>query len=122
MQRMRSVFVKLGLLPVLVMEVGACCPARGDLIRPSISRSYPDIAGDLVGSQTYTFDPNSKTGYLPGRQRPSVHRPGTDGERHAERDARQGRHAQPVASASARPERPDWCRPRTTGSSSMAAW
>jgi hypothetical protein len=62
MQRMRSVFVKLGVLPVLVMEMGAICPARGDLIRPSISRSYPDIAGDLVGSQTYTFDPNSKTG------------------------------------------------------------
>jgi hypothetical protein len=25
-------------------------------------RSYPDIAGDIVGAQTYTFDPASKTG------------------------------------------------------------
>jgi hypothetical protein len=62
MQRMRSVFVKLGLLPVLGTLMGAFCSARGDLIRPSISRSYPDIAGDLVGTQTYTFDPSSKTG------------------------------------------------------------
>ena len=49
-------------MPALALEMGAFCSAWGDLIRPSISRSYPDIAGDLVGSQTYTFDPSSKTG------------------------------------------------------------
>jgi hypothetical protein len=32
------------------------------LIRSSPSRSFPDIAGDIVGSQTYTYDPVSQTG------------------------------------------------------------
>jgi hypothetical protein len=59
---MRSVITKLGLLPLFVCLMGVWWPARGDLIRPRIARSYPDIAGDLVGSQTYTFDPASKTG------------------------------------------------------------
>ena len=36
--------------------------ARGDLIRSSPSRSFPDIAGDIVGSQTYTYDPVTQTG------------------------------------------------------------
>ena len=35
---------------------------RGDLIRSSPSRSFPDIAGDLVGTQTYTYDPVTQTG------------------------------------------------------------
>jgi hypothetical protein len=62
MQRMRSVITKLGLLSLFACLMGVWWPARGDLIRPRIARSYPDIAGDLVGSQTYTFDPTSKTG------------------------------------------------------------
>ena len=36
--------------------------ARGDLIRSSPSRSFPDIAGDIVGTQTYTYDPVTQTG------------------------------------------------------------
>ena len=36
--------------------------ARGDLIRSSPSRSFPDIAGDIVGAQTYTYDPVTQTG------------------------------------------------------------
>lgn len=36
--------------------------ARGDLIRSNPSRSFPDIAGDIVGSQTYTYDPVTQTG------------------------------------------------------------
>ena len=36
--------------------------ARGDLIRSSASRSFPDIAGDIVGTQTYTYDPLTQTG------------------------------------------------------------
>ena len=36
--------------------------AHGDLIRSSPSRSFPDIAGDIVGAQTYTYDPVTQTG------------------------------------------------------------
>jgi hypothetical protein len=49
------------LLPLGALA-GVLSPARGDLIRPRNSPTYPDIAGDLVGSQTYTFDPSSRTG------------------------------------------------------------
>jgi hypothetical protein len=35
---------------------------RADLIRPRTTRSFPDIAGDIAGSQTYSFDPSSQTG------------------------------------------------------------
>jgi hypothetical protein len=62
MQRMRIVFWKIGLVPVLLLLSGIASPSRADLIRPKTSRSYPDIAGDILGSQTYTFDPASKTG------------------------------------------------------------
>jgi hypothetical protein len=62
MQRMRSVILKLGLVMVCLTATGIWWPARGDLIRPKTSRTYPDIAGDIVGSQTYTFDPASRTG------------------------------------------------------------
>jgi hypothetical protein len=62
MHRKRSVNIKLGLVPIFVLLAGFWWPVRGDLIRPKTSRTFPDIAGDLVGSQTYTFDPSSKTG------------------------------------------------------------
>ncbi len=62
MQRMRSVIVKLGTVMIFLIVTGVCWPARGDLIRPKTARTYPDIAGDIVGSQTYSFDPASQTG------------------------------------------------------------
>jgi hypothetical protein len=76
MQRMRSIIVKLALklAPVLVFLIvtGVWGPARGDLIRPKAVRTYPDIAGDIVGSQTYTFDPASKTGTFQVTNSPQV--------------------------------------------------
>ncbi len=36
--------------------------ARGDLIRSAPGRSFPDIAGDIVGAQTYIYDPLTGTG------------------------------------------------------------
>jgi hypothetical protein len=39
-----------------------CSNARADLIRSSPARSFPDIAGDIVGIQTYTYDPVTQTG------------------------------------------------------------
>ncbi len=50
------VFVLLGTVGDLMSQ------ARGDLIRSSPSRSFPDIAGDIVGAQTYTYDPVTQTG------------------------------------------------------------
>jgi hypothetical protein len=61
MQRMRSV-IKHGMFLIAILVVGASLPARADLIRARSSRSFPDIAGDIVGSQTYTYDPMTHTG------------------------------------------------------------
>ena len=50
-------------LALVVIALGILSShARGDLIRSSPSRSFPDIAGDIVGSQTYTYDPVTQTG------------------------------------------------------------
>ena len=62
MQRMQRDFPRIGISVWLFVLLGLGNQVRGDLIRPKALRSYPDIAGDVVGSQTYTFDPNSKTG------------------------------------------------------------
>jgi hypothetical protein len=35
---------------------------HADLIRSTPSRTFPDIAGDIVGTQTYTYDPVTQTG------------------------------------------------------------
>jgi hypothetical protein len=62
MQRMRSVIARAGLVASLFFVSGAWLPARADLIRPKPGRTFPDIAGDIVGSQTYTYDPTTQTG------------------------------------------------------------
>ncbi|WP_165233001.1 PEP-CTERM sorting domain-containing protein [Aquisphaera insulae] len=55
-----TVFKAVAGLAVTLFGLGSS--ASADLIRPRTVRSFPDIAGDVVGSQTYTFDPASKTG------------------------------------------------------------
>jgi hypothetical protein len=62
MQWMRSVTARVGLVLVVLVVADAWSPACGDLIRSSPSRSFPDIAGDIVGIQTYTYDPATQTG------------------------------------------------------------
>jgi hypothetical protein len=62
MQRMCSVSVRLGFVLLLASGGDIASSARGDLIRSSPSRSFPDIAGDIFGSQTYTYDPITQTG------------------------------------------------------------
>ena len=62
MQRMRSNIARAGLVVSLFLVIGAGLPARGDLIRPKPGRSFPDIAGDIVGTQTYKYDPTTQTG------------------------------------------------------------
>lgn len=62
MQRICGVFGRVGLLPFLVLLCGAALPAHADLIRAAPGRSFPDIAGDIGGSQTYVYDPTTQTG------------------------------------------------------------
>jgi hypothetical protein len=63
MQRMCSVSAfKLGVFVLAAVLVGAWPTARGDLIRSTPGRSFPDIAGDIVGAQIYTYDPTTQTG------------------------------------------------------------
>jgi hypothetical protein len=62
MQRMCSVIAQVGLTLFFVGLTGLCSPVSGDLIRSKPERSFPDIAGDIVGVQTYTYDPITQTG------------------------------------------------------------
>lgn len=62
MQRMRSVFARMGLLSTLLIAAASQPAARADLIRAAPGRSFPDIAGDIGGSQTYVYDPATQTG------------------------------------------------------------
>jgi len=62
MQRMCSVIARVGLVAFIVLLADVWSAARGDLIRSNPSRSFPDIAGDIVGAQTYTYDPVTQTG------------------------------------------------------------
>jgi hypothetical protein len=62
MQRMRTTRVKFTLSVIIACALFHWAHARADLIRSSPARSFPDIAGDIVGSQTYTYDPVTQTG------------------------------------------------------------
>src|SRR5215471_11001582 len=62
MQPMCGVSARICLLSSLFMLAGGTLPARADLIRPAPGRSFPDIAGDIGGSQTYIYDPATQTG------------------------------------------------------------
>ena len=62
MQRMRGDIARVVLTLFFIGLTGLCSPARGDLIRPKSACSFPDIAGDIVGVQTYTYDPVTQTG------------------------------------------------------------
>jgi hypothetical protein len=62
MQRMRGVIARMGLVLFFVGIMGFSAPVFGDLIRSKPARSFPDIAGDIVGVQTYTYDPATQTG------------------------------------------------------------
>ena len=62
MQRICGVYVRIGLLLLLYLLAGPQPPANGDLIRAAPGRTFPDIAGDIGGSQTYVYDPATETG------------------------------------------------------------
>ena len=60
MHRMRRTLAKAGL--ALVFLASAATSARADLLTPPGGQSYPDIAGGISGSQSYSYDPVSRTG------------------------------------------------------------
>jgi hypothetical protein len=59
MHRMRRYIVPIGLA---VCSFVFTAPATASLLKPDAGRSYPDIAADINGKVTYTYDPNSQTG------------------------------------------------------------
>ena len=105
MQRMRSIIGKLARVMVVLIVTGVWWPARGDLIRPKASPTYPDIAGDLVGSQTYTYDPTTKTGTFQVTNSPQLFVLGPPGDDMAKVLTQPGGDAQPDPPADAQPER-----------------
>jgi len=72
MQRMRNDTGRVFFVLVLLALEGLGASVRGDLIRPRNARSYPDIAGDMVGEQTYSFDSASQTGVFRVTNAPHV--------------------------------------------------
>ena len=62
MQRICSTGSRVSFLLFLILAAHTWSNARGDLIRSVPGRSFPDIAGDIVGAQTYTYDPMTQTG------------------------------------------------------------
>jgi hypothetical protein len=62
MQRTRTEIGTISLALAMLLASSGWHPARADVIRGLPGRSYPDIAGDLVGTQTYTYDPLTQTG------------------------------------------------------------
>ncbi len=60
MHRMRSLIATAGVTLACVLVFVS--PAPAELIRPKTVRAYPDIAADINGVQTYTYDPVTETG------------------------------------------------------------
>lgn len=60
MHRMRSLIAKAGVTLACVLALASRAPA--ELIRHKAVRAYPDIAADINGVQTYTYNPVTETG------------------------------------------------------------
>jgi hypothetical protein len=53
----------LGLtLACTAFGLGSPRRAAADLIRPNATQSFPDLQGNIVGTQTYVYDPTTQTG------------------------------------------------------------
>ncbi len=72
MHRMRFPFVKIGLSLVSLTFLGRPAESHADLIRPDAKQSFPDLASDIVGTQSYTFDSSSRTGLFQVNNTPAV--------------------------------------------------
>ena len=84
MHRMRYLFARAGLAFVIAAAAAAASPTRAhaELIRPNAAQSFPDLGGDLVGSQAFTYDSTSQTGTFVVNNAPSLLAlgPNTSGE------------------------------------------
>lgn len=72
MHRMRCHIVKVGLTLLLLTLLGRPAMTRADLIRPDAKQSFPDLASDIVGAQTYTFDSSTRTGLFQVNNNPAI--------------------------------------------------
>ncbi len=72
MQRMHSLKIAAGAVVLYLAVAGPWRPARADLIRSNPERSFPDIAGDIAGSQRYTYDPITQTGTFEVKNAPHL--------------------------------------------------
>jgi hypothetical protein len=52
----------VGLIVAVVVLANLLPAVHADLIQTTRARTFPDIAGDIAGAQTYTFDPITQTG------------------------------------------------------------
>jgi hypothetical protein len=62
MPRMCGVIARSTCAIFAILLASVWTAARADLIRSAPERSFPDIAGDIGGAQTYTYDPATQTG------------------------------------------------------------
>jgi hypothetical protein len=60
MHRMRGLVAQAALILACATALGI--QAHAELIRPKAVRAYPDIAADINGVQTYTYNPATQTG------------------------------------------------------------
>jgi hypothetical protein len=72
MHRMRCDFAKVGLTAAFAVILSQPSTTRADLIRPTATQSFPDLSSDIVGTQTYTFNPTTQTGLFQVQNSPAV--------------------------------------------------
>lgn len=72
MHRMRCDFAKVGLTLALAAFLSQPSTTRADLLRPNATQSFPDLSSDIVGTQTYAFNPTTQTGLFQVQNSPAV--------------------------------------------------
>jgi hypothetical protein len=74
MHRMRRLYAKVGLTLTLLFAAPLMGPnvSRADLIRPTASQSFPDLSGDIVGTQNYVYNAATGMGVFTVNSAPSL--------------------------------------------------
>jgi hypothetical protein len=64
LHRMRRIVARASLVLALatLLGFGSSRRAAADLIRPNATQAFPDIQGNIVGTQTYTYNSTTQTG------------------------------------------------------------